>query len=468
LVDANFDILDGLSTSAGTRSVTKVIAANDSIDKTKADYVCDGTNDEVQIQAAIDALTTGGIILLMEGNYNIGAGITGANYTNIMGMFGNDFPSNTSGTTLNLVANVTMFDFTSKHGWSIKNIRFNGNSRANYPIIKGIGGVTYLCNHFQIKECGFYNCIPALYFSQVYDCWIIDCKFGNCGNGTYPAVDIHTGTTECSNNVRFLGCHWEQTFGIGIKSVRDTGVLTNYNLVVANCKFEGDTSSNDKAAIYGYLASSHIYDNIIIRSRPNSIELLGGSNNIIHDNYFWGETTTYAISVIGTSCLIHNNIIALTSPTGDIEIKSGSYHCKVVNNLGTGTNGGAVIVDAGANTTTLLNGIKGFLIGGINANENLNLQSTSHATRGSIVNVDPVICYQPIAMYNAKGIWWFDSTNVSREILTLNASNQVAIGNAGLASGSIYMCIDGTLRQVTCGISDSGGSGYRLLRVPNA
>lgn len=55
-----------------TRSATLVVAASDSSAKSKAqaDYVCDGTNDEVEIQAAITALpTVGGKVYFCEGKY---------------------------------------------------------------------------------------------------------------------------------------------------------------------------------------------------------------------------------------------------------------------------------------------------------------------------------------------------------------------------------------------------------------
>jgi len=42
------------------RTATFVVAASDSKKKSDADYVCDGTADDVQIQAAIDALPGGG------------------------------------------------------------------------------------------------------------------------------------------------------------------------------------------------------------------------------------------------------------------------------------------------------------------------------------------------------------------------------------------------------------------------
>ncbi len=53
-------------------AATLVVAASDSTakDKTNADYVCDGTDDHIQIQAALDALPAqGGSVLLLAGNY---------------------------------------------------------------------------------------------------------------------------------------------------------------------------------------------------------------------------------------------------------------------------------------------------------------------------------------------------------------------------------------------------------------
>jgi len=57
-----------------TRSATFVVAASDSsaASKAQADYVCDGTADYVQIQAAIDALPAGGgRVVLSEGTFTL-------------------------------------------------------------------------------------------------------------------------------------------------------------------------------------------------------------------------------------------------------------------------------------------------------------------------------------------------------------------------------------------------------------
>ena len=47
------------------------IASKDSPNKQKADYVCDGIADQVEIQKAIDSLpSSGGMIELFEGTFN--------------------------------------------------------------------------------------------------------------------------------------------------------------------------------------------------------------------------------------------------------------------------------------------------------------------------------------------------------------------------------------------------------------
>jgi hypothetical protein len=76
----NLNFNDGSTTTdllagggGGARTFTKIVAASDSLDATGADYTCDGTDDEVEIQSAIDAVNTagGGTVLLLDGNYDI-------------------------------------------------------------------------------------------------------------------------------------------------------------------------------------------------------------------------------------------------------------------------------------------------------------------------------------------------------------------------------------------------------------
>ena len=67
-----------LRTNSGA-SATLVVAASNApaLSKARADYVCDGVADDVEIQAALDALpTTGGCVVLSPGVFTIAAAIT--------------------------------------------------------------------------------------------------------------------------------------------------------------------------------------------------------------------------------------------------------------------------------------------------------------------------------------------------------------------------------------------------------
>ncbi|MBI5554453.1 MAG: right-handed parallel beta-helix repeat-containing protein, partial [Elusimicrobia bacterium] len=54
----------------------KIVAAVNSLDTARADYVCDGTDDQQELQQAINDLATiGGAVYLLEGTYNISGSI---------------------------------------------------------------------------------------------------------------------------------------------------------------------------------------------------------------------------------------------------------------------------------------------------------------------------------------------------------------------------------------------------------
>lgn len=124
-----------------TRSATFVVGASNSSTKSKqeADYVCDGTDDQVEIQAAIDSLpASGGSILFLEGTFVLDAPndfyISGSKYA--LNVHGNNVELiGSQGMILKLkdginVGNGAANTFVSTiiisgNNISIKNIRFN-------------------------------------------------------------------------------------------------------------------------------------------------------------------------------------------------------------------------------------------------------------------------------------------------------------------------------------------------------
>ncbi len=73
-----------------TRTGTAFVAASNSDERsrTEPDYLCDGTADDVEIQAAVDSLpSTGGMVILSEGTFTLSATVTRSNDNiTIMGM----------------------------------------------------------------------------------------------------------------------------------------------------------------------------------------------------------------------------------------------------------------------------------------------------------------------------------------------------------------------------------------------
>jgi hypothetical protein len=114
------------------RATTIVVAASDSSTRSKrgADYICDGSNDEVTIQSAVNALPVGGgKIVLMEGNYSKG------NATGI------SLPSNVE---IELMTGAT---FTIASGLNVDACFFTNADKVNgNNNIRIIGGGKFDCN----------------------------------------------------------------------------------------------------------------------------------------------------------------------------------------------------------------------------------------------------------------------------------------------------------------------------------
>lgn len=199
----NYDIIEkfmNTPSGAGQRSTTIVIAANDTstAGKGSADYLCDGTADDVQIQAAVDELDTlpqrGGRIILLEGDYNLSAtiDIDVANGVTIEGLGAYATRLNGSDTraTFNMVNGIPRFI-----GLHLK----NGNGAIVWDTV-GLGA--------KVEHCYFESCVEAIRGTVAasaadtfLDYWvsIIDNVFDNCGqvSGSHYAVALNRRLSKC-------------------------------------------------------------------------------------------------------------------------------------------------------------------------------------------------------------------------------------------------------------------------------
>lgn len=102
------------------RAATFIVAASDSEDTGRADYVCDGVDDEVQINQAItDLPAIGGMVVLLEGTYDIDAAITiSKSNVALVGMG--------RGTLIQTDENISMIFADTKTGILVMNLRVDG------------------------------------------------------------------------------------------------------------------------------------------------------------------------------------------------------------------------------------------------------------------------------------------------------------------------------------------------------
>lgn len=118
-------LIDGTSLDARftkVRAATLVVSASDSKDTTHADYYCDGTADQVQINQAIAALPSeGGTVLLMEGQYTISATITLASNVKLQGMGASTVIFVANSTQINAITGDTLSNV------SIESLLIDGN-----------------------------------------------------------------------------------------------------------------------------------------------------------------------------------------------------------------------------------------------------------------------------------------------------------------------------------------------------
>ena len=136
---------------SSSRATTKLVAANDASDQVKqaADFLCDGVDDQMQIQAAIAALPAcGGKITLSEGQFNFSAHV--ALVSNV------DFEGSGTATLLYLVDasndHVLYGDTITK--LSVKDLRIDSNSAGQTsPPSPYKGGIYFRdVTHFRVSD----------------------------------------------------------------------------------------------------------------------------------------------------------------------------------------------------------------------------------------------------------------------------------------------------------------------------
>lgn len=247
----------------GGKRTCRFIIGTSSAGWTEADcdYLCDGTNDDAEINAAITALpATGGEIHILDGTYNITATIA-VNKPNVK------ISGNGSSTILNRMwnsaTNEGIVSVTSDHAY-ITALQFIGNK----------------------KEYTSYNC--AIYLNSNGNT-----VTGNVCIDNMYGIYLHT----CENNIITGNTCNQAKEGIryeeGSKSNVITGNTCNnneygmylYNSNSTNNAITGNTCNNNDYGIYlNSSGDNTITGNTCSNSKVNNIIVYGCYNNVVTGN----------------------------------------------------------------------------------------------------------------------------------------------------------------------------------------
>jgi len=317
------------------RTATYVVCANNSVNKAQCDYICDGVDDQVEIQQAIDALpSNGGIVKLLEGKFNIGS-VINITKDNVMlfGCSGGTWEAD--GTTIfNLVANSDMINITGQQVDYLRDIQiigikfFNENRAYNGKAISA----QYVVG-LRISDCGFNRITQeAILIEDVYSAYILGCNFQHNGNDTENYSTIRFQASYDKNtNPKIDKCVFEVSYYRDIEADPNTE-----NLVVTNSFFEAGTVDSTKKPIkghiyilgpYPYIAYNFFYD---CGDAPHIQTSYGAivSNNVITNPSSGGGKE--GIYLAGQNSQAINNIVKYTNYQG---IRGGAYYQIIKGNI---------------------------------------------------------------------------------------------------------------------------------------
>jgi len=280
----NFDFA-GTGSALGGMALT--VAANDAnaTIKARADYVCDGTADNVQIQAAIDALPAGGgKVALSEGTFNLAATI------NI------DETNAQKGITL--------------EGQGYGTILHVNNSTNIYAItfIPDTAGIWATFRDFYIQCNGANQTTGG---GGIYAAGAIECLFDNIWVNEPFNYGIHfyeVGVGVFGHHNRITNCLFDQGDnssgeGVGIH------FQSNDENRVTNCEFQymgGAAETYAPVAILDRTGLNIIANNVFV-SGKEGIRILDASRTIISTNIFDSVVRTN-IYLKGRELLVSGNI----------------------------------------------------------------------------------------------------------------------------------------------------------------
>ena len=313
---------------------TFIVAAADSLHKERADFVCDGVDDQEEINNAINSLPAGGgRVVLLEGTYHLTAPIKILK-SNVV-LEGNGWNTELfleDGSDCNMIE--IGDGATSLKSVVVRNMHLDGN-KANQSAGHGI--YVHGASGYEIYDVLIENClIQETYGNHIrteyaFRCYVRGNYFYSSKFPPSPHA-VYCGNSSCvriiANNCEIEGgVVWHAFY---LSSVTDFIIAKNYtknpnsrHITLSSCergRISGNIMKDAGNADYGAEVgdSKHIIveENIIVKVATNGIYAHGGEKNTFASNIINGDgTTPVGIHIYDTpySEIIGNIIFGVTS-----------------------------------------------------------------------------------------------------------------------------------------------------------
>lgn len=259
---------------AGRLPATLVVAAADSKNKDRADYVCEGEGDQFTINAAVNSLPPGGgSVLLLEGSYSLDLyGVTAtSNQYRIIEISRDNVAvkGQGQGTVLRLADQISAVDysyhllFIRAAGCRVSGLVLDGNAAHN-----GAGSVEGLRAGIAAPQCVLEGCL-----------------FRDC---LYAGVNTQGDYTRISGNV-FSHCGYGLYLGGGVDTVVNNQILDSASQGIhaeggAHIIADNRILNSAEKGLYAFAVNkSQIRGNVLI-NQPVGLHLKSAQDSMVLDN----------------------------------------------------------------------------------------------------------------------------------------------------------------------------------------
>ena len=350
-----------------TKGATFVVAASNSLHPEGADFICDGVNDQVQIQAAIDGLSMiGGEVQLTEGRFYISSPIRIVkNGVCLSGMgqawgYGGTAIELTDHSDCNMIeighATNHIFFSTIEDLYLFGDISQQASGKG--ILVDGDGGVTDLIlrNIAIDRMCTHGISIAAGMDAWLYtftDVWVeycggsgLSCYSGDprCTNCAFLWND--RGITSGNTNVACVNCDLSYNKREGIWMGSGGTLRLIGSSLIMNSKLSSGSYSDVRLTSLDY---GSIIGNIFngAGTTLHGVDIEAATTRVVvSDNVFGSHASSPIVNTAGNAAVIRDNFGFITENSGTVTLNNGIISVTVVHGLDVTPVAGDIMVTA--------------------------------------------------------------------------------------------------------------------------